>query len=133
MAAGDANTVPPATVVHRIGGGSVANLRLKPREEGLTPPGISVLLGGTPEEAAEQMRQAFPDPKKYARIHAASGTVGSAAVASITAAGFAVIADPSAKFPNHARLTHPDGVAGFSDANLQKLSKVFQDKPTPRS
>ncbi len=133
MSTGESSAVPPETVAHRIGGGALANLHLKPREQTLTPPGFSVLLGGTPAQAGEQMRQAFPDPKKYARIHKASETVGSATIDSITKAGFVVIADPSAKFPNHARITHPDGVAGFSDANLDRLSKVFQDTPTPRS
>jgi hypothetical protein len=38
----------PDTLVHRVGGGSVDNLRLSLIEEALTPPGISVLLGGTP-------------------------------------------------------------------------------------
>ena len=42
-------------VVHRIGGGSIANLRLSPPDLQETPPGISVLLGGTPQEAAAQM------------------------------------------------------------------------------
>jgi len=133
MTAGEPSAAPPETVAHRIGGGAVANLRLKPREATLTPPGMSVLLRGTPAQAAEQMRQAFPDPNKYARIHEASKTVGSATIDSITKAGFGVIADPSAKFPNHARITHPDGVAGFSDANLERLSKVLQDTPTPGS
>jgi hypothetical protein len=98
----------------------------------LTPPGLSLLLGGTPAEAADQMRQAFPDPDKFARIHALAGVVGSATVAALRAAGFEVITDPSAKFPNHARLTHPEGVAGFTDANLERLSKAFQDTPTPK-
>src|SRR5713226_725201 len=113
------------TVVHRIGGGDIANLRLKPREQGLQPPGISLLAGGTPAEAAEQMRQAFPDPVKFARIRESSRMVGSATVAAIHAVGFEVRADPSAKFPNHARLAHSEGVAGFSEANLAKLSSVF--------
>jgi hypothetical protein len=55
-----APALAPGLVVHRIGGGAVANLRLKPRERSLTPPGISVILGGTPQDAADQMRQAFP-------------------------------------------------------------------------
>jgi hypothetical protein len=129
MAADDPNALPPGTVVHRIGGGAVANLRLKAREEALTPPGISVLLGGTAVQAAEQMRQAFPDPIKFARLHQLAEVVGSASAAAIRAAGFEVIPDPSAKFPNHARIIHPEGVAGFSDANLERLFKGFQDTP----
>jgi hypothetical protein len=41
-------------------GGSSDNLVLKPPEEILSPPGISVLKGGTPAEVAAQMRKAFP-------------------------------------------------------------------------
>jgi hypothetical protein len=39
---------PPAGVrdIHRIGGGSVENLRLKPREAALAVPGISVRHAG---------------------------------------------------------------------------------------
>jgi hypothetical protein len=119
------------TVVHRIGGKEIANLRLKPREEALQPPGISLLAGGTPTEAAQQMRQAFPDPVKFARIREACCMVASATVAAIQAVGFDVRAEPSIKFPNHARLTHPDGIAGFSDANLARLVRVLQETATP--
>src|SRR5690348_9949782 len=128
MSAGDPKALAPETAVHRIGGGAVANLRLKPQEEALKSPGISVLLGGSAEAAAGQMRQAFPDPVKFARLHQLAETVGSAPAAAIRAAGFEIVPDPSAKFPNHARIVHPDGVAGFSDANLERLSKAFQDK-----
>jgi hypothetical protein len=121
------------TVVHRIGGREIANFRLKPREQALQPPGISLLAGGTPAEAAEQMRQAFPDPVLFARIDLASRIVASATVAAIQAAGFEVRPDPSAKFPNHARLTHPEGVAGFSNENLAKLCSVFQETTTPEA
>jgi hypothetical protein len=119
------------TVVHQIGGRYIANLRLKPREEVLQPPGISLLAGGTPAEAAEQMRQAFPDPVQFARIRESSRVVGLATVGAIHAVGFEVRVDPSAKFPNHARLAHSEGVAGFSEANLTKLSSVFADVATP--
>jgi hypothetical protein len=50
----------PGTAINRIGGGGVDNLRLKPQEEQLEPPGISVLLDASPEEAAQQMKAAFP-------------------------------------------------------------------------
>jgi hypothetical protein len=78
------------------------------------------------------MRQAFPDPVKFARLHAAAQTVGSGTIAAVRKAGFEVIADPSARFPNHARVVHPAGSAGFSDENLERLSKVFIDTPTPK-
>jgi hypothetical protein len=119
------------TVVHRIGGKEIANLRLKPREQTLQPPGISLLAGGTPAEAAEQMRQAFPDPVKFARIRGSCSVVASATVAAIQVVGFEVRSEPSTKFPNHARLTHPEGVAGFSDANLALLVSVFNETATP--
>ena len=38
-------SLAPGSCVHRIGGGDVENLRLKSKEMGLSPPGISVLLG----------------------------------------------------------------------------------------
>lgn len=28
---------------------------------------------------------------------------------------------------NHARVIHPQGLAGFTDENLEKLSKVFKE------
>jgi hypothetical protein len=48
--------IEPMTVVHRVGGGEVANLRLSPLDQKQEPPGISTLLGGTPQGAADQMR-----------------------------------------------------------------------------
>jgi hypothetical protein len=132
MSAGDPKALAPETVVHRIGGGGVDNLWLKAPEKGLKPPGISVFRGGSGEQAADQVRHAFPDPIKFARLHELAETVGSATAAGIRAAGCEVIADPSARFPNHARIIHPEGVAGFSDANLERLSKAFQDRQTPK-
>ena len=112
-------------VVHRIGGAQVANLHLKPKEQALEPPGISVFLGGTPQEAAAQMRRAFPDPKKYRRLHEQSAIVGSTTVQAVHAAGFDVVPDPTARFPNHARLIHRQGVDGFADDSLEVLSQAF--------
>src|SRR5262245_42540100 len=102
MPAEQSSPLSPDISVHRIGGGQAANLRLKPIEKTLTPPGISVLLGGTPGEAAEQMRRAFPDPVTFDKLHKLAETVGSTTVAAIGKAGFEVIRDPSTKFPNHA-------------------------------
>jgi hypothetical protein len=53
-------SIQPGTVFHRIGGGSVGNLRLKAAETRLNPPGFSVLADGMPQEAAQQVRDAFP-------------------------------------------------------------------------
>jgi hypothetical protein len=108
--------------IHRIGGGSVENLRLKPAESQLKPPGISVLKGGTPTDAAEQMKVAFPTA---AKLHELTKTVGSAAEEGIRAAGFDVMPDPTRRFANHHHVIHPDGVVGFVDDNLALLSEAF--------
>ena len=110
--------------IHRIGGGAVANLRLKPHELRLPVPGISALRCSTPQQAADDMRAAF---QKSPDLIAAAETVGAASVEAIRAAGFDVIHVPSRKLPHHHRIIHPDGVAGFSDVNLTRLSDAFQD------
>ena len=68
--------------MHRIGGGSVENLRLKARETTLNP-----------------LRQA----------------------------GFDVLPNPTKKLPNHYPLIHSEGVAGFHEVNLARLSAVFTE------
>jgi hypothetical protein len=110
--------------VHRVGGGRAANLRLSPLDLQHTPPGLSVLLGGTPQQTAVQMRQAFPRSRRWRQ---ASQTVGTASAAAIRQAGFEIIPDPTTRFPNHALVIHPQGAAGFTDANLAALEKAFQD------
>lgn len=104
--------------IHRTGGGAIANLRLKPPEATLTPPGISVLQAPTPGEAAAQTRAAFP---KAARV------VGTTSEALIRSTGFDVVANPTRKFPGHHRIIHPDGVTWFTDANLARLAEVFSN------
>lgn len=116
-------TLPDDAVVHRVGGASVPDLRLGPLDAAAIPPGISVLTGGTPQEAADQMRAAFNNSRKW---RAKARTVGSATAADIRAAGFDVIENPTAKLPNHARIIHPAGAAGFDDANLARLAGVFR-------
>ena len=108
--------------MHRIGGGSVENLQLKPREATLNPPGISLLHASSPWEAARQMREAFPAADG---LHEAAQIIGSTTVDKIRSAGFDVLPNPTKRLPNHYRLIHPDGVAGFNDANLARLSAVF--------
>ena len=110
--------------IHRIGGGEVENLRLKPQEARLNTPGISVLKTSTPREAADQIRAAFP---RAIDLHEAAKVVGTSTTEKIRAAGFDIIADPSRKLPNHHRLIHPDGAAGFSAENLRKLADAFTD------
>jgi hypothetical protein len=110
--------------MHRIGGSSVENLRLKPREVMLNPPGISLLQAPSPEEAARQMREAFPAADG---LHEAAQVISSTTVDKIRTAGFDVIPNPTRKLTNHHRLIHPDGVAGFDDENLARLSAVFTE------
>jgi hypothetical protein len=124
VALGSPQDILPETIVHRVGGGSIANLRLSDLDRQETPPGISVLLGGAPAQAAEQMREAFPRSRKW---RATAGTVGSTTAAAIRQAGFEVVPDPTTRFPNHARLIHPDGIVGFVDEELAKLVRVFHD------
>ena len=124
MAAGKPEDITPEMVAHRLGGGSIVNLRLSLLEQKLMPPGISLLLGGTPQGAATQMRQAFPNSRKW---RDSAQRVGTTTAAAIRQAGFELVSDPTARFPNHARLIHPSGVAGFTDANLEQLARVFHD------
>jgi hypothetical protein len=108
--------------IHRIGGGSVANLRLKPREASLNPPGISVLKAASPGEVARQVRAAFPKAKK---LHEAVKTMGSTTPELIRSAGFDILATPSGGLANHYRIIHPQGATGFTDQNLARLAAVF--------
>lgn len=108
--------------IHRIGGASVENLRLKPREVALDVPGISVLKCPTPPEAAAQMRSVLPHARGLGK---AANTIGSTTENLIRSAGFEIIAVPSTALPNHYRIIHPDGVLGFNDENLARLALVF--------
>jgi len=108
--------------IHRIGGASIENLRLKSNEAKLNPPGISVLKTPTPGEAAAQMRAAYPDATG---LQEAAKTVGSSTIEAIRGVGFDVIPMPSRRLPNHHRLIHPEGAAGFTDDNLERLAEVF--------
>lgn len=110
--------------IHRIGGGRVENLRLKAREAQLNPPGISVLKAASAAEAVRQIREAFPDAEALGQ---AAQVVGSTSVERIRSTDFDIIANPTRKLPNHHRIVHPDGAAGFNDENLQRLSSVFRN------
>jgi hypothetical protein len=89
----------------------------------LNPVGISLLIGGSSAEAMVSMRSQFPRSKKWQT----ATLVGSATVGAVRSAGFDVIDDATVRFPNHARLIHPAGLAGFSDANLSALAALFVD------
>ncbi len=108
--------------VHRIGGASVENLRLKPREATLPTPGISVISAATPFDAAEEMRTGLPWAKQ---LHRLCETVASADLEAIRSAGFDLMPTPSDALPNHFRIIHPEGAAGFTDENLLRLSGKF--------
>ena len=111
--------------LHRIGGSGVENLRLNPREATLNPPGISLLQCASPRDAARQIQESFPTAEKL--LEAAAQAVGSTTADKVRSAGFDVIPDPTKKLPNHYRLIHPEGVRGFNDENLARLSAVFTD------
>ena len=102
----------------------VANLRLSLLDQKEVPPGISVLLGGTPQEAAAQMRQAFPSSRKW-RVTAQ--VVGTTTAAALRQAGFEIVPDPTSRFANHARLIHPQGTPGYTDTNLEALAQCFRN------
>jgi len=110
--------------MHRIGGSRMDNLRLKPREATLNPPGISLLHALLPGAAARQIREAFPAADA---LHEAAQVIGSTSADKIRQAGFNIIPNPTKKLPNHYRLIHPEGVVGFNDANLAQLSAVFTE------
>lgn len=122
LEAPDSAAVLAAGDIHRIGGAGVENLRLKPKEAKLNPPGISVLKAPTPGEAAAEVRAAYPDATG---LHEAARTVGSSTTEAIRSVGFDVIPAPSRRLPNHHRLIHSEGTAGFSDENLERLAQVF--------
>jgi hypothetical protein len=120
----EGDVLPDEEVVHRIGGS--ANLAIKPHEAVLDPPGISVLIGGTPEEAAAEMRRVFGRRSTLGRQASVVGTVG---VGQLRLVGFDVIPKPSRNLPTHGRLIHPtQGSAGFTPDNLDEIAKVMQDK-----
>jgi hypothetical protein len=121
---GQPQAIAPETAVHRVGGGSVENLRLSSIDMQQIPPGISVFIGGTPQEAAAQMRRVFPGSRKWRET---ARMVGTTTAAALRTAGFAVVPDPTTRFPNHARLIHASGVAGFTDESLTTLAATFHN------
>jgi hypothetical protein len=68
------------------------------------------------------MRAAYP---RATDLHAAASTIASTTEALIRSAGFDIIHVPSRRLPNHHRVIHPQGAAGFSDQNLALLAAVF--------
>ncbi len=70
------------------------------------------------------MKAAFP---AATMLHESAKTVGSTTEDAIRDAGFDVMPDPTRTFPNHHRIIHPEGVVGFVDENLTRLSQAFTD------
>jgi len=68
------------------------------------------------------MRTGLPKAKG---LHEQAKTIGTTSEEAIRRVGFDMIPTPSTALPNHHRLIHPEGVAGFNDANLGKLAEVF--------
>jgi hypothetical protein len=121
-----AQRLDDSIVVHRFGNADIEGLRLKDRERTQDSPGISILIGGTAEEAAAAMLEAYPDPRKHSRIHEQVKEVRSTRAGEVRRAGFDVIHAPSAKLPMHGRIIHAQGMSGFSDENLHSLSMAFK-------
>lgn len=119
---GNPADIPDDAVVHRVGGGTVSNLRLSHLDAQELPPGISVLRGGTPQEAAAQMRGAFGRSKKW---QAACSVVATVTAGALRQAGFEVVPDPTNRFANHARIIHPQAQAGFADDALAQLAQMM--------
>ena len=117
-----AGSIQDDVPIHRIGGGTVENLSLKSAEVALVPPGISMLSGGSPTEAAETMRRQFPRSAPRGKT-----VVGTSTAGQIRQAGFDVIMDPTRRFPQHARLIHRSGSEGFCSENLERLAKCFEN------
>ncbi len=76
------------------------------------------------------MKEAFPN---VAKLHRLAKTVGTATEEGIRGAGFDLVPDPTTRFPNHHRLIHPEGIAGFDDDGLGRLSQAFTDSSPEES
>lgn len=110
--------------IHRIGGATIENLRLRAKEASLGQPGISVIKAPSPAEAVQELRAGLP---KARALHEAAKTVGSTTEGLIRSTGFDIIPAPSQALSNHHRIIHPQGAAGFSDKNLERLAEVFEN------
>jgi hypothetical protein len=71
-----------------------------------------------------QIREAFPAADE---LYAAAQVMGSTTVEKIRSAGFDIFPNPTKRLPHHYRLIHPEGIAGFTDENLARLSAVFTE------
>ena len=114
--------VSPDSLVHRIGGGRVEDLIPNALDRAAVPPGLSVLLYEGAEDASRRMLREFGESKKWKRK---GRIVATTTAAGITAAGFTVIEFPTHTLPNHGRIIHSDGIEGFTEENLRRLSEAF--------
>ncbi len=114
--------VPPDSLVHRIGGASVKALTLSARDCSADPPGLSVLLYESALDASRRMLREFGELKKWRRF---GRIVCTTTAAEIYASGYGVIEFPTHSLPNHGRIIHGDGIAGFTEENLRRLSALF--------
>ncbi len=67
------------------------------------------------------MKLAYPNSAKWSGGLA----VGTSTAGIIRSVGFEVWPCPTHVFANHARIVHPDGLAGFTDLNLSRLAIGF--------
>jgi len=95
---------------------------LKPKETTLPVPGISALKCSSADDAAQQIRAAFP---LAVDLHEAAKIIGSTTEELIRNAGFEIMPAPTKKLPNHYRVIHANGAAGFSDTNLARWAQAF--------
>ena len=107
--------------IHRIGGASVENLRLKPRSGPRRPRDLRH-RAPTAKVAANEMRTGLPKAKGAPRggenHRLDHGRSDSQRRLRYHPHGLHAL-------PNHHRIIHPEGVAGFNDENLARLAEVF--------
>lgn len=113
----------------RVGGASADKLQLTANDRSGTPMGLSVLAVESPKDAAMAFRAIWP--KANSRNHQASFLVGVTTLQQVRLAGFDAEPSETNTFLNHWTITHAAGVAGFSPANLDRLSKAFVDVKVP--
>lgn len=108
----------------RVGGGAPKNLKLNNRgERTLDPPGFSLLAGFDAKEVAAKWRILQANNPKAAAM---ANVMGQISIRSAFKHGFRPMATPSSRQPNHVRLTHKLGEAGFDNLELrQRLSSEF--------
>ena len=69
-----------------------------------------------------QMKEVFPQAKA---LHEQARVIGTTSLEKIRSTGFDVIAKPTRLLANHHRIFHPEGVSGFNDDNVKRLSEAF--------